>query len=147
VPTTYDRFWSNVDRTAGPTGCWPWTGPTNADGVGVFKIRGRRTTARRYAYRMDQGDPGRLRVVTRCGNPVCVSPRHLTAREPGWIALSNGSAAAINGGDAACRRGHPRTAETVYEHPGDGRRECGLCKASRRVDTRLESVYRGDHAG
>lgn len=139
VPTTYDRFWRHVDRSAGPTGCWPWTGHTNPDGVGVFKIRGRRTTARRYAYRMDQGDPGRLRVVTRCPLTSCCNPKHLTAREPATIALSNGSAAGVNAAGAQCRRGHPRTVESVYEHPGDGRRECRACKAERRVDIRVAS--------
>lgn len=128
VVTTYARFWALVDRTGGPESCWPWTGPVTAAGAGVFRLRGRRTTARRYAYRAEYGDPGPLRVVVTCALSRCVNPRHLTVRTAAEIAVGNGSAAAVN---AARSCAHPRTAETMYVHPGDGRRECAVCKAER----------------
>lgn len=124
--TTYARFWALVDRTGGPQRCWPWTGPRTAAGAGVFRLRGRRTTARRYAYRAEYGDPGPLRVVVTCELALCVNPRHLTVRTAAEIVLGNGSAAAVN---AARTCQHPR--DSWYVHPGDGRRECRLCKAER----------------
>ena len=35
-----DLFWSHVDRTTTPDGCWPWTGATDKNGYGVLMHRG-----------------------------------------------------------------------------------------------------------
>jgi hypothetical protein len=126
--STYDRFWSQVDRSAGPTGCWPWTGPTNPDGVGVFVVRGRKTTARRYAYRMHHEDPGPLRIGLTCTVVACCNWRHMRTRTARQVATNNGSAAAVNAAATACPAGHPLT--DAYVHP-DGRRECRICKERR----------------
>lgn len=131
MTTTYDRFWALVDRAGGPAACWPWLGRRTAAGVPVFVIRGRRTTARRYAYRMEYGDPGRLRIRVTCQAADCMNYRHLTAASPRTVALSNGSAAAANAGRVRCRRGHPMAAPNLYVH-ADGRRECLACKHLRR---------------
>lgn len=130
MATSYERFWGWVDRSAGPGGCWPWTGPVTAAGVGVFTVRGRRTTARRYAYALQYGDPGPLRVVrvAACPTLLCVSWSHATVATARAVALSNRSAAAVQAGR---RCGHPPGA--LYVHPGDGRRECAVCKAGRRT--------------
>src|SRR5689334_7900007 len=39
-----DEFWSRVDRSGGPTACWPWMGPRTKDGYGRFRGR--------YAHRI-----------------------------------------------------------------------------------------------
>lgn len=132
VTTTYERFWAQVDRSAGPRGCWPWTGPRSPRGVPVFEVRRRRTTARRYAYRMQYGDPGPLRVVVTCPVADCMNFLHLTISTARAVALGNGSAAALNAAREACDRGHKLTDDALYTHPGDGRRECGECKELRR---------------
>jgi hypothetical protein len=120
VTTTYERFWAQVDRSAGPRGCWPWTGAVSPRGIPVFEVRRRRTTARRYAYRMQYGDPGHLRVVVTCALATCVNWDHLTV-------------ATARAAREACDRGHKLTDDTLYVHPGDGRRECAECKELRRV--------------
>jgi len=138
VATSYERFWAAVDRSGGAGGCWPWAGPVTAAGAGVFTVRGRRTTARRYAYTVQYGDPGPLRVVrvAACPTPLCVHWDHLTVVTARAVALGNGSAAGGHG-SAVCGRGHDLTAPgAVYVHPGDGRRECAVCKAVRRGDAR-----------
>lgn len=105
----------------------------NRDGVGVFEVRRRKTTARRYAYRMQTGEQlgPRLRVVVTCGVPACCNWRHLRARSARAIALTNGSAAAVNDARTVCARGHPLVEENLYERPGDGRQECLTCKRIR----------------
>jgi len=39
-----DRFWSQVDRTTTPDGCWPWTGYRDRKGYGVILVNGRMRT-------------------------------------------------------------------------------------------------------
>lgn len=128
--TTYDRFWDLVDRSAGAGGCWPWRGRRTPAGIPVFEVRKRRTTARRYAYRMEYGDPGKLRVVVTCGTGDCVNWRHITLSTAAAIATSNGSAAAVNAARKACARGHLLQAGNLYVR-ADGRRECLRCKRGR----------------
>jgi len=133
--TTYERFWAKVDRSAGVDACWPWTGAVTAAGVPIFETRRRRTTARRYAYRMQYGDPGALRVVSTCDLVICVNFSHLGIATARTVALGNGSAAAVLAARQACERGHKLSTDTLYIHPGDGRRECAECKQLRRTDS------------
>jgi hypothetical protein len=128
--STYDRFLAHVDRTGGPHACWPWTGPVNPDGTGVFTARGRRTTARRYAYRMHYEDPGPLRVGLTCPHPACCNWRHMRVRTARQVATTNGSAATVNAATTACPLRHPLDPDNTYVHP-DGRRECHRCKRGR----------------
>jgi hypothetical protein len=133
VASTYERFWSQVDRSGGVGACWPWTGATNPDGTGVFDAGGRRTTSRRYAYRAQTGEylDATLRVVVTCSVASCCNPRHLRIRTARAVALGNGSAAAVNGARRTCRRGHQLAPPNLYVHPNDGRRECAVCKMDR----------------
>lgn len=76
------RFWEKVDASAGPDGCWLYTGFRKWDGYGWLQ-RGhaatrRSLTAHRYAWILTKGSPGAgLQVLHRCDNPPCCNPAHL----------------------------------------------------------------------
>jgi hypothetical protein len=89
------RFWPKVDRTAGPHGCWTWTGGTTRNGYGRLKVRrGGRWThvlAHRWAFEDTCGPiPAGIYLDHLChtndptcagGNGCrhrrCVNPAHL----------------------------------------------------------------------
>ena len=75
------HFWSRLDRSAGPGGCWLWTGTVNPQtGYGCVDAKialGKRTSAHRHAYRLAVGDPGELSVLHRCDTRLCANPKHL----------------------------------------------------------------------
>lgn len=72
------RFWSHVDQTAGPDGCWPWQLSRRKDGYGQVSVNHRMTAAHRVAFALDAGEMPVGQVVRhRCDNPPCCNPRHL----------------------------------------------------------------------
>lgn len=77
---TQERFWSKVDKSAGDSGCWVWTGVTFDDGYGAFKAGGKMYRAHRASFAIaNNSDPGDLVVRHSCHNPLCVNPNHLSA--------------------------------------------------------------------
>jgi hypothetical protein len=88
--STWDRFWSKVDRSGGADACWPWTGARrrgkNEDyGRFVVTVGPRRVRVRpahRIAWELTNGpipDGTDIRHLI-CDNPPCCNPAHL---EPG----------------------------------------------------------------
>ncbi len=75
-----DRFWSKVDKSAGPEGCWPWTGYRMKSGYGQL-ARGTRSEGRvlahRVAFELAYGHPPTNHVLHACDNGWCVNPLHL----------------------------------------------------------------------
>lgn len=70
-------FWSKVQRSAHPTGCWLWSGAT-VNGYGNVWFEGRAHMAHRVAWLLSRGDiPPRHRVGQSCRNRLCVRPEHL----------------------------------------------------------------------
>lgn len=78
-------FWSRVDRSAGPDGCWPWTGAIEKTGYGRVYFAGKARFAHRVAYALAHGampapglqvDHVRDRGCRRCD---CCNPAHLEA--------------------------------------------------------------------
>lgn len=73
-------FWSQVDMSSGPDGCWLWTGLLSLDGFPRFVIPGMsgRQRAARMAYQLQYGplEPGMV-VWQRPEERFCVNPAHL----------------------------------------------------------------------
>ena len=129
------RFWSKVDKTSSPDGCWLWTAAKRPSGYGVFWLRSanRMVTAHRYAYEISVGPiPDGLHIdhvhARGCRSTSCVNPAHL---EPvtfdenmrRWSATIT-----------SCKNGHPYTPENTYvrkDRPGN--RMCKACRRERQA--------------
>lgn len=81
---------ARVDRGAGPTGCWPWTGKLTDNGYGRSRVKengGWRTAgAHQVAHylatgRWERRSEGRL-VRHLCHNRRCCNPAHLRGGTP-----------------------------------------------------------------
>lgn len=76
------RFWSLVDKQApsapGGEPCWPWKGPINSEGQGVFLVAGQPVRAKRLAVELARGEPiGDLHVGACKTSRLCLNPAHL----------------------------------------------------------------------
>jgi HNH endonuclease len=81
-PSDEVRFWGGVDRSGGPTACWPWTRSIKRGGYGQFSTSRngsrRSVSAHRFAWLATRGEiPGGLCVLHQCDHPPCCNPEHL----------------------------------------------------------------------
>lgn len=84
-----NRFWSKVDRSDGPEGCWLWLGARKTAGYGNFFVHRDPPTkdgqavfinAHKFAYTITCGPIAEGEVVRhRCDTPACCNPAHLIA--------------------------------------------------------------------
>src|ERR1700674_5737737 len=75
------RFWSKVDRSGGPTECWPWLDRADKQGRGTFWVKDLDKTvlAHRYAWELTNGPiPDGNRCRQDCGNFLCCNTAHLS---------------------------------------------------------------------
>lgn len=72
-----ERFWNKIDKSAGPEGCWLWTGSVDGHGYGKLKLGGINYRSHRMAYKLITGiDPLEQLVCHRCDVPKCCNPAH-----------------------------------------------------------------------
>jgi hypothetical protein len=119
------RFWSHVDKTAGPDGCWLWTGALGRAGYprwGSPYWPGD-TYAHRIAYRMVVGPiPAGFEVDHLCFVPACVNPAHLEA----VTVQENRRRRRARPLTTECARGHAMDEANTYVNPA-GKRSCRCC--------------------
>lgn len=128
------RFWSQVDRSAGPDGCWPWISKArHVWGYGCISVNGQMIGAHRVAWELAHGPiPDGLWVLHHCDNPPCCNPgpRHLflgTTQDNSKDRVEKGrSFPNQNTGIANCKRGHEFTPQNTYITT-QGSRSCRIC--------------------
>ena len=127
------RFLLRVDFSAGPYGCWEWTGARSSSGHGVVNIGDRRNiTAYRFLWQAIYGPAPEGKVLDHlCMNPGCVNPLHLEPVTSGenvrraFIAYGRWS---DNPRRGLCKYGH--SLEDAYVDPA-GRQVCRECRRNR----------------
>jgi hypothetical protein len=73
-----ERFWVQVDRSAGSEADWLWTGAVRPNGYGVFNLGVRQELAHRLALELSGVEiPPGFVVMQTCGNRLCCNPAHL----------------------------------------------------------------------
>jgi hypothetical protein len=77
-PRLTQRFWSSVERTDSPDGCWHWRGPLKLRTYPAFFIGTRSVAAARVAWFIETGElPRGGRLRHECENEECVRPSPL----------------------------------------------------------------------
>lgn len=78
TPPLEEVFWSRVDKTSHPDGCWIWTAGKFSGGYRCIKFHNTSHLAHRVAWKLVNGDiPNDLCVCHHCDNPPCCNPEHL----------------------------------------------------------------------
>ena len=143
-PVTEDAFWLRVDRSAGPEGCWPWTGGIDRDGYGNCTTPWRKGSggahcvAHFYAtgqvadsssqldHTCHPGD-GSCPAAT-CPHRACVNPAHLEVVTPHENTHRGDTPASRLAARPTCDKGHPFTGANLAIRR-DGSRKCRACHA------------------
>lgn len=69
-----ERFLEKIDKRSD---CWLWKGQI-IYGYPRFYIKNKMHRANRISWKLFYGYiPGKLKVISKCGNKICVNPGHL----------------------------------------------------------------------
>lgn len=69
------RFWSHVDKSAGPDKCWPWMKGQFPSGYGQFSVDGIPDYAHRVCLKLSGIKIPKGKYATHgCDNPPCCNP-------------------------------------------------------------------------
>lgn len=78
-----ERFWARVDRSGGPSSCWPWTGGAHSKkrtpSYGSVRWNGKPWLTHKIALMIELGrflEEG-MQSLHSCDNPPCCNPAHL----------------------------------------------------------------------
>ena len=146
TPKDIERFWSKVDRSAGPDACWLWKSTINAYGYGRFNCGGRRNgslAAHRVAYEELNGEiPNGLVIDHLCRVRHCVNPAHMETVTSGENVMRGMSPSVLTATTGMCRRGHVMSDENTYvytEKNGRTKYRCRECARAKRGEYRSEN--------
>jgi hypothetical protein len=138
TPEQIEYFWSRMDRSGGPTACWPWLGSTDRDGYGVVKFDRKQYRTHRIAYFLTFGEiPLELtldHVRDRgCTLKSCGNPYHLEPVPAGENTLRGDAVSAINRRKTHCIRGHELSGDNlgVRHNKWGTKRYCRTCRLDR----------------
>lgn len=133
--TLRERFDAKVARDANEWGCWEWTGAHHELGYGRINDRStgelRQLRAHVLAWEWENGPVPEGKELDHflypmaCIGPACCNPGHVRP-----VTHAENMARSVHAISPTCKRGHPRTNETIYERP-DGRRDCRACRRER----------------
>lgn len=149
-----DRFWSHVDQSAGPDGCWPWKIGCSPGGYGNFQFKrngpGYTFIASRWVLGylrnrpLEWSEAVREEACHHCDNPPCCNPAHLYIGSQAdnisdaWNRGKFKDRESANSKKTACSQGHPLSGENLYVDVKRNKRECRACGAARARRYRAE---------
>lgn len=146
-----ERFWSKVDKSAGPAGCWVWMAGRYNTGYGSFMVKKELGDflAHRISYAMIYGiDPADLFVCHHCDNPVCCNPAHLflgTDQDNKSDMVRKGRQGAARGAESAKAKFTPIEVLSIRERYADGGVTCLEIAVEYGVnETTISGIVRGE---
>lgn len=145
------RFWSKVDKSAGPDGCWVWMAGKHDAGYGSFMVKKELGDflAHRISYAIHYGiDPSDLFVCHRCDNRICCNPNHLflgTDQDNKDDMVSKGRQGAARGADSAKAKFAADEIVEIRKRYAAGGVTCLELALANNVDeTTISGIVRGD---
>lgn len=132
------RFWTGVDKSTGPTGCWVWERSKDVNGRGWFFTKSYgQITAHKFAFLSTGGvltkdHPWVLHKCHEFGfkdDRACCNPLHLKAGSPREnVQDSIQAGTQWNLRKTHCRRGHILSHGNLVKHRMKiGKRDCKIC--------------------
>jgi len=110
-----DQFWSKVDKTIHPNGCWIWTAAKDQHGYGRCGTVHGTNKAHRISWMIKNGFLPKSHscqgvcILHKCDNPSCVNPDHLETGTQGDNMRDAAKKGRTASGDNTGPRRHPES--------------------------------------